>query len=135
MIESQLSQIEVDRASESFRRIHQERQELLNQLENSVKNMRTRDEEIADCQKHLQSILQQLREQQDSVNTKKNLLEEQEHVNFNLEKEIGTDERQVAQFKSDYTELKNDLADFQSEVEALKLTLHKSKFNSDKFII
>lgn len=42
-------QMELDRAAEDFRRVHQERQELIRQWENAIRQMQKRDQEIEQC--------------------------------------------------------------------------------------
>lgn len=42
-------QIELDKAAEDFRRVHHERQELIKQWENTIEQMRKRDQEIDHC--------------------------------------------------------------------------------------
>jgi UDP-glucose:O-linked fucose beta-1,3-glucosyltransferase len=126
MIESQLSQVEVNRMAENFRKIHQERQELLSQLENSVRNMRHRDQEIGNAQTLNQELRQQLYDKQEAINEKRALLENQEDDNATTEKNIAADERLLARMKTEYTAMKNDLSQLQGEVDMLKMTLHKS---------
>lgn len=42
-------QIELDKAAEDFRRVHHDRQELIKQWENTIEQMRKRDQEIDNC--------------------------------------------------------------------------------------
>lgn len=42
-------QMELDRAAEDFRRVHQERQEVIRQWENAIQQMQKRDQEIDHC--------------------------------------------------------------------------------------
>lgn len=48
--ETQVSQIELDKATEAFKSLHQERQDLINQWETSIKTMQKKDEDIIQAQ-------------------------------------------------------------------------------------
>jgi chromosome segregation ATPase len=48
--ETQVSQIELDKTTNEFKRLHQERQSLINQWENAIQAMNKRDVEIQDSQ-------------------------------------------------------------------------------------
>ena len=45
-----MSQIELDKTTEAFKNLHQERQDLINQWENSIKTMQKKDQDIANAQ-------------------------------------------------------------------------------------
>ena len=49
MIESVTAQIELDKTAESFRRAHQEREELIDQWEQTINQMRKRDQDMLKC--------------------------------------------------------------------------------------
>lgn len=42
-------QIELDKTAEDFRRVHQERQEVIRQWENAIQQMQKRDQQIDHC--------------------------------------------------------------------------------------
>lgn len=42
-------QMELDRAAEDFRRVHQERQEVIRQWEDAIHQMHKRDQEMDQC--------------------------------------------------------------------------------------
>lgn len=42
-------QIELDKTAEDFRRVHQERQEVIRQWENAIQQMQKRDQQINHC--------------------------------------------------------------------------------------
>jgi hypothetical protein len=48
--------MEVERIAEEFRKLHQERQDLLDQWEQSITSMRQRDQEIFDAQERYQML-------------------------------------------------------------------------------
>ena len=49
MIESVTAQIELDKTAESFRNAHHEREELIKQWEQTIQQMRKRDEDMDKC--------------------------------------------------------------------------------------
>ena len=49
MIESITAQIELDRTAECFRAAHQEREDLIDQWEQTINQMRKRDEDMEKC--------------------------------------------------------------------------------------
>lgn len=56
MTETQVSQIELDKATEAFKQLHQERQDLIDQWEGSLKNMQKKDQDIVDAQDKYQDL-------------------------------------------------------------------------------
>ena len=48
--ETQVSQIELDKTTEAFKSLHQERQDLIDQWENSIRTMQKKDEDILNAQ-------------------------------------------------------------------------------------
>ena len=49
MIEAVTAQIELDKTAESFRKAHQEREELIEQWEQTINQMRRRDQDMLKC--------------------------------------------------------------------------------------
>lgn len=49
LTETLSAQLELDKAAQDFRRIHLERQELIQQWENTIEQMQRRDQEIDNC--------------------------------------------------------------------------------------
>ncbi len=49
MIEAVTTQIELDKTAESFRRAHLEREELIDQWEQTINQMRKRDQDMRKC--------------------------------------------------------------------------------------
>jgi coiled-coil domain-containing protein 39 len=53
--ETQVAQIELDKTTEAFKKLHMERQELIQQWENAIKTMQKRDQDITDAQERYQN--------------------------------------------------------------------------------
>lgn len=51
MIEGTAAQIEMDKTAESFRSAHQEREDIINQWEHTINQMKKRDEDMEKCAK------------------------------------------------------------------------------------
>ena len=52
--ETQVAQIELDKTTQAFKRLHMERQDLIDQWENAIKTMQKRDMDIQDSQNRYQ---------------------------------------------------------------------------------
>ena len=54
--ETQICQTELDRATDTFKQLHQERQNLINQWEAAIKNMQKSDQNISSAQTQYQTL-------------------------------------------------------------------------------
>lgn len=127
MTETQISQMELQKTAENFRRVHLERQDLLRQWENAIKAMKRRDEDIRKNQQQYQVAKEDMNEVQNRIAEKKAEIESLQEVIDSLEKEILTTEKHVSKLKSEHNHAKTELNLFQDELDMLKKTLHKSK--------
>lgn len=127
MTETQLSQLELTRAAENFRKAHQERQDLLRQWEMAVQTMQKRDEEIAQAQQTYEKNYDEAQSKRKEIMHQKDMLEGQLEINEQTERKIELLERAVAKSKTAFTEAKADVDTFQDELSTLKMTLQKSK--------
>ena len=126
MTETQLSQLELSRTAENFRKLHQERQNLLKQWESAVQTMRKRDEEITEAQTIYERNRDESQSKRVSIMQEKELLDIQTDSNEQLSRKIELLDRSVAKSKTTFTETKTDLEHFQDELSTLKMTLQKS---------
>lgn len=127
MTETQISQMELERTAENFRRLHDERQNLLQQWETAIQTMKKRDEEVEERQQYYQQLRDEVREKQALVDERERQLEEQNEANEHAEKQVLALERMLSKYKSDQVASKTELNNFQEELEMLKKTLHKSR--------
>ncbi|KAJ3311127.1 Coiled-coil domain-containing protein 39 [Blyttiomyces sp. JEL0837] len=123
--ETQVAQIELDKTTEAFKRLHQERKDLIQQWENAIKAMHRRDQEIFEAQERYQKIKEEMQEKQKIIDEKQAFLDLQLANNADTEKKIGLTDRAVTKFRMEFTESSNILAQLQDEVDIVKNTLHK----------
>merc|ERR1711920_700000 len=74
--ETQAKQIEMDKTAELFRQLHDDRKKLIDQWEEAVKNMKTRDGQLEKLGEEYASNLGRKRSKEDKMKEKKKLHEE-----------------------------------------------------------
>ncbi|KAK7158756.1 hypothetical protein R3I94_005176 [Phoxinus phoxinus] len=124
--ESVTAQIALDKTAESFRQAHIERQEMIDQWENTIEQMRKRDEEIQQCAMLQAEVNQTIREKNDLVKERKDFMEREIENNKELERNIGTAERQALRLRQHLQEEERNDRRLQDEVEVLKGTLERT---------
>ncbi|XP_051768526.1 coiled-coil domain-containing protein 39 [Ctenopharyngodon idella] len=124
--ESGTAQIALDKTAESFRQAHIERQEMINQWENTIEQMRKRDQEIQQCAMLQAEVNQVIREKNDLIKERKDFMEREIENNKELERNIGTTERQALRLRQQLQEEERNHRRLQDEVEVLKGTLDRT---------
>ncbi|KAJ3398649.1 hypothetical protein CcCBS67573_g04288 [Chytriomyces confervae] len=124
--ETQVAQIELDKTTEAFKRLHVERQELIQQWENAIVTMQKRDKEIMDMQDKYQQTKEELAEKAKVISEKQAFLDMQLANNAETEKRIAIFDRNVCKLRMDHTDALTNLSQFQDEVEVLRSTLTKT---------
>uniref|UniRef100_A0A2K5PVP5 Coiled-coil domain-containing protein 39 n=1 Tax=Cebus imitator TaxID=2715852 RepID=A0A2K5PVP5_CEBIM len=88
------AQLELDKAAQDFRKIHNERQELIKQWENTIEQMQKRDQDIDNCALHNETIKTKLKEIEEKATNLEDMLKEEEKdvkevdVQLNLIKDV-----------------------------------------------
>uniref|UniRef100_A0A8C9NH90 Coiled-coil domain-containing protein 39 n=1 Tax=Serinus canaria TaxID=9135 RepID=A0A8C9NH90_SERCA len=98
LTETITAQMELDRAAEDFRRVHQERQEVIRQWENAIHQMQKRDQEIDQCA----SIKQEIRNKEILLREKTAFLVNETVNNMEYEKRILTAEREANNLRKEF---------------------------------
>ncbi|KAJ3323692.1 Coiled-coil domain-containing protein 39 [Boothiomyces sp. JEL0866] len=124
--ETQVAQIELENTTEEFKRLHQERQELIHQWEIAVSSMKQRDDDINNAQTNYRNQKEEIRRVQEKIKERQELYQNQLDQNAETEKNISLAERKVAKFREEESENNQNLQQFKDEVEVLKNTLNKS---------
>merc|ERR1712194_932208 len=86
--ETQAKQIEMDKTAELFRSLHDDRKKLIDQWEEAVKNMKTRDGQLEKLGEEYASNLGRKRTKEDKMREKKRFHEEVDGENNKLEEGI-----------------------------------------------
>ncbi|KAJ3295187.1 Coiled-coil domain-containing protein 39 [Borealophlyctis nickersoniae] len=124
--ETQVAQIELDKTTEAFKSLHNERQELIAQWESAIATMHKRDAEIVNAQGRYYNTKEEIKQKQSVIDEKQQFLDQQHAANAETEKRISMCDRSVSKFRLEQSEANASLAQFQDEVEVLRNTLNKT---------
>ncbi|NWQ63001.1 CCD39 protein, partial [Neopipo cinnamomea] len=119
-------QMELDRAAEDFRRVHQERQEVIRQWENAIQQMQKRDQQIDHCALLIAEIKQEIRKKEIVLKEKTAFLVNETLNNMEYEKKISSAERKANSLRIEYQTQEANRVRLQDELEALKSTVGRT---------
>ncbi|NXP24146.1 CCD39 protein, partial [Scytalopus superciliaris] len=120
LTETLTAQMELDRAAEDFRRVHQERQEVIRQWENAIQQMEKRDQQIDHCALLIAEIKQEIRKKEIMLKEKTSFLVNETLNNMEYEKKISSAERKANTLQNEYQTQEACRVHLQGELEALK---------------
>ncbi|XP_056148597.1 coiled-coil domain-containing protein 39 [Lampris incognitus] len=126
LTETLSAQIALDKTAENFRWAHLERQELIQQWENTIKQMRKRDAELEQCALKLAEVNQEIRQRNANITEKNNFLESEIENNKENERKIAMANRQAAKLRRELQELENNRNRLKGELESLKGTVERA---------
>ncbi|XP_030184914.1 coiled-coil domain-containing protein 39 isoform X2 [Lynx canadensis] len=126
LTETLSAQLELDKAAQDFRKIHNERQELIKQWENTIEQMQKRDRDIDNCALALARIKQEIREKENLVKEKIKFLESEIGNNTEYEKRISVADRKVLKCRMDYQRHETNRNQLKDELDSLKATVNRS---------
>ncbi|NXK37692.1 CCD39 protein, partial [Piprites chloris] len=124
--ETLTAQMELDRAAEDFRRVHQERQEVIRQWENAIQQMQKRDQQIDHCALLIAEIKQEIRKKEIVLKEKTAFLVNETLNNMEYEKKISSAERKANRLQIEYQTQEANRVHLQDELEALKSTVDRT---------
>ncbi|KAM9378594.1 LOW QUALITY PROTEIN: coiled-coil domain-containing protein 39 [Phaethornis superciliosus] len=116
----------LDKTAEDFRRVHQERQEVIRQWENAIHQMQKRDQQIDHCALLIAEIKQEIRNKEIVLKEKTSFLVNETVNNMEYEKKIYSAEREAASLRNDYQYQDTCRVQLQDELDALKSTVDKT---------
>ncbi|KAM3834526.1 coiled-coil domain-containing protein 39 [Vipera latastei] len=123
LTETLASQIELDKTAEDFRRVHQERQDLIRQWENTIEQMQKRDQDIDSCALLLAQARRAIRGKESVLKDKVQFLANESGNNVEYEKRITIADRQAAKLRLEYQTEENNRDALQNELDTLKATV------------
>ncbi|KAM4771742.1 coiled-coil domain-containing protein 39 [Rhinophrynus dorsalis] len=126
LTETITSQIELDKMAGDFRKAHTERQQLIQQWENTIDQMQKRDREIDHCALLLAQVKQELREKEGIIKEKVQFLNSEIENNKEYEKKISSAERKAAKLRLDNQEQEAIRSRLQDELDTLKGTVDRT---------
>ncbi|XP_008836863.1 coiled-coil domain-containing protein 39 isoform X2 [Nannospalax galili] len=125
LTETVSAQLELDKASQDFRKIHYERRELIRQWEGTIEQMQRRDQEIDHCAL-LARIKQEMREKENVVKEKIKFLEDELGNNVEFERRLSAAERRVVKHRMEYQRHEASRSQLKDELDILKATLSRT---------
>ncbi|CAN8190519.1 unnamed protein product [Coccothraustes coccothraustes] len=126
LTETITAQMELDRAAEDFRRVHQERQEVIRQWENAIHQMQKRDQEIDQCALLIAEIKQEIRNKEILLREKTAFLVNETVNNMEYEKKIFTAEREANNLRKEFQAQDTRRTQLQDELQNLKSIVNRT---------
>uniref|UniRef100_A0A8D2MEJ2 Coiled-coil domain-containing protein 39 n=1 Tax=Zonotrichia albicollis TaxID=44394 RepID=A0A8D2MEJ2_ZONAL len=126
LTETITAQMELDRAAEDFRRVHQERQEVIRQWENAIHQMQKRDQEIDQCALLIAEIKQEIRNKEILLREKTAFLVNETVNNMEYEKKILTAEREANNLRKEFQAQDARRTQLQDELQNLKSVVNRT---------
>ncbi|XP_008066829.1 coiled-coil domain-containing protein 39 [Carlito syrichta] len=120
------AQLELDKAAQDFRKIHNERQELIQQWENTIEQMQKRDRDIDNCALELARVKQETREKENLVKEKITFLENEIGNNTEYEKRISAADRKLLKCRTEYQYHETSRSQLKDELDSLKATVNRT---------
>jgi len=118
--ETQAKQIEMDKTAELFSQLHDDRRKLIDQWEESVKNMQARDNQLESLGEEFAANLARKQQKEEKMKDRKRFHEEVQTENEKLDAQIAQSDRLLVRLRLDHMNVKGELTGFKDEVEVLK---------------
>eukprot|EP00439_Symbiodinium_sp_Y106_P040659 s125_g5.t1 len=118
--DTQAKQIEMDKTAELFRQLHDDRKKIIEQWEESVKNMKSRDSQLERLGEEYAANMTRKKVKEDKMKERKQFHDEVEADDEKLEQSIQQTDRQLVRMRMDHMEAKTSLTGFKDEVEVMK---------------
>lgn len=126
MTETQVSQIELDKTTEEFKRLHEERQKLISQWESAIKAMNNRDSAIQESTQLFTELKEKLKKLQGIIDQKQQFYDQQLDNNNKTRVKIDEYDRIVSKTRIEHSKATESLQQFQDEVDMIRSTLSKT---------
>uniref|UniRef100_A0A8B9FNE0 Coiled-coil domain-containing protein 39 n=1 Tax=Amazona collaria TaxID=241587 RepID=A0A8B9FNE0_9PSIT len=135
LTETITAQIELDKTAEDFRRVHQERQEVIRQWENAIQQMQKRDQQIDHCALLIAEIKQEIRKKEMVLKEKTAFLVNEALNNMEYEKKISSAEREATSLRHEYQTQDTYRVQLQDEVRVTKHVYMLCTLNLINYVI
>jgi len=123
--ETQAAQIQLDKTAEDFRRLHEERQELVRQWEDAVESMKRRDQDIQAASEAFAGKKMEIREKQANLDERAKFLEQEKANNREVDARIQLADRGLANLRAGFNQENAAVTELSDEANVLKNTLQK----------
>lgn len=122
--DTQAKQMELDKTAELFRQLHDDRKKIIEQWEESVKSMKSRDSQLERLGEEYAANMSRKKVKEDKMKERRQFHEDIEGENEKMEQTIQQTDRQLVRMRMDYMEAKTSLTGFKDEVEVMKNQLN-----------
>ncbi|XP_074657844.1 coiled-coil domain-containing protein 39-like [Tubulanus polymorphus] len=120
------TQLELDKTAEEFRKAHADRQNLIQQWENTIDQMQRRDKEMDMLASQLARVKAEVRNRDEAIKEKQQFLDNEIENNKEMEKKISVSERQAGRVRLDWQDAEKSRTAFQDELDALRRTVDRT---------
>merc|ERR1712136_220926 len=117
---TQAKQIEMDKTAELYKQLHEDRRKLIEQWEESVNNMKSRDNQLERLSEEYADNQQRKKLKEEKMKDKKSAYDKADDESKKLEEQITTLGRQLERMRLDHVNVKAEHVSFKDEVEILK---------------
>ncbi|CAD7969777.1 unnamed protein product [Amoebophrya sp. A25] len=117
---TQAQQIEMDKTAEEFKKMHEERQQLIKQWEQTVIQMKGQDERLNKLGEHYAAEKAVEKQKEGKLKEKESFLKDIKAENAKVTTIISASDRQLIRVRQDHLAIKDGLGDFHDEVEVVK---------------
>lgn len=124
--ETLTTQVALDKAAAEFRRSHQERHELINSWEHTLKMMNKRDKDMDSLNNQLQILKMEINKKKVELEKKKFFSQSEKENCKQLEDKIVVFEKESAEFRIKLQEAETQKNNFQDELDALKRVVDRT---------
>ncbi|KAL5476034.1 hypothetical protein EMCRGX_G025936 [Ephydatia muelleri] len=125
------AQIELDNIAKAFRQANEERQELVDQWEQTIEQMKKRDQDMDKCATEIAGLKAEVRAKEDLIGEKEEFLSQELVNNREMEKRVEGSEREVARHRQQYQEAEAGRIEFRDELETLKYSVERTATDVD----
>ncbi|NXC43289.1 CCD39 protein, partial [Penelope pileata] len=126
LTETITAQMELDKTAEDFRRVHQERQEVIRQWESAIQQMQKRDQQIDHCALLIAELKQEMREKESMLKEKASFLVNETINNMEYERRISSAEREATSLRHEYQTQDTYRVQLEDELDILKSTVDRT---------
>lgn len=124
--ETRAAQIQLDKTGEAYKKMHQERQDLINQWSEAIEAMGQRDTALVAVEESIAALTVEEGKKKEILREKQKFLDSQKSNNQALEAKIAVADRQLAKVRPQYSAAQAAIIEYQDEVETLRNTVGKT---------